>query len=167
MQLKVGPAAALNGLGGWFWSIGLFSVFVNLLMLTGPLYMLQVYDRVLGSRSKATLVALTLLIAALYAIMGLLDHARSRVAARRARGRDDVVAARRDGVPRGPRPRGRRNSPMPMSLTRRRSGSNRPLNTRRQAAFGAASRSAFHVQGSSSSRRLGSWVRMRPRMSVR
>jgi hypothetical protein len=82
MQLKVGPAAALGGLGGWFWSIGLFSVFVNLLMLTGPLYMLQVYDRVLGSRSEATLVALTLLIAALFAIMGMLDHARSRVAAR-------------------------------------------------------------------------------------
>jgi hypothetical protein len=46
-------------------------------------------------------------------------------------------------------------------------GSNRPLTTRRQAAFGAASRFAVHVQGSRSSRRLGSWVRMRPRMSVR
>ncbi|MES2968568.1 MAG: type I secretion system permease/ATPase, partial [Pseudomonadota bacterium] len=34
----------------------LFSIFVNVLMLTGPLYMLQVYDRVLGSRSEATLV---------------------------------------------------------------------------------------------------------------
>jgi hypothetical protein len=44
---------------------------------------------------------------------------------------------------------------------------NRPLNTRRQAAFGAASRFAVHVQGSSSSRCLGSWLRMRPRMSLR
>ncbi|MCB1347955.1 MAG: hypothetical protein KDK11_04685, partial [Maritimibacter sp.] len=35
---------------GLFWAAGIFSVFVNLLMLTGPLYMLQVYDRVLGSR---------------------------------------------------------------------------------------------------------------------
>jgi ABC-type protease/lipase transport system fused ATPase/permease subunit len=35
----------------FYWSVGLFSFFVNLLMLTGPLYMLQVYDRVLGSRS--------------------------------------------------------------------------------------------------------------------
>jgi ATP-binding cassette, subfamily C, bacterial len=51
-------------------------------MLTGPLYMLQVYDRVLSSRSEATLVALTLLIAVLFAIMGLLDHARGRLAAR-------------------------------------------------------------------------------------
>ena len=32
-----------------FWAAGVFSAFVNLLMLTGPLYMLQVYDRVLGS----------------------------------------------------------------------------------------------------------------------
>jgi PrtD family type I secretion system ABC transporter len=76
------PVAALRGLSGWFWSIGLFSVFVNLLMLAGPLYMLQIYDRVLSSRSEATLVALTLLIAFLFAAMGLLDHARSRVAAR-------------------------------------------------------------------------------------
>jgi ABC transporter transmembrane region len=77
-----GPEAGVRGLSGWFWAIGLFGVFANLLMLTGPLYMLQVYDRVLSSRSEATLLALTLLIAALYAIMGLLDYARGRLAAR-------------------------------------------------------------------------------------
>ncbi|MDP4032705.1 MAG: ABC transporter transmembrane domain-containing protein, partial [Pseudorhodobacter sp.] len=60
----------------------LFSVFVNLLMLTGPLYMLQVYDRVLGSRSEATLVALTILMVSLFLAMGVLDHARSRLLAR-------------------------------------------------------------------------------------
>jgi ATP-binding cassette, subfamily C, bacterial len=76
------PKTVFRGLGFWFWSIGLFSVFVNLLMLTGPIYMLQVYDRVLSSRSEATLVALTLLIALLFAIMAVLDHARSRLAAR-------------------------------------------------------------------------------------
>lgn len=59
-----------------------FSIFVNLLMLAGPLYMLQVYDRVLSSRSVETLVALTVLIAALYILMGLLDYARGRVMAR-------------------------------------------------------------------------------------
>jgi ATP-binding cassette subfamily C protein len=59
-----------------------FSVFLNLLMLTGPLYMLQVYDRVLGSRSEATLVALTGLVAFLFVAMGVLDHARGRVLAR-------------------------------------------------------------------------------------
>ncbi|MDX5403383.1 MAG: type I secretion system permease/ATPase, partial [Rhodobacterales bacterium] len=51
-------------------------------MLTGPIYMLQVYDRVLGSGSVATLVALTSLVAFLYGIMGLLDHARGRIMAR-------------------------------------------------------------------------------------
>ncbi|MFN4154233.1 MAG: type I secretion system permease/ATPase [Paracoccaceae bacterium] len=60
----------------------LFSVFVNLLMLTGPLYMLQVYDRVLGSRSEATLVALSVLVLFLFLAMGLQDHARSRLLAR-------------------------------------------------------------------------------------
>ncbi|PZX18875.1 ATP-binding cassette subfamily C protein [Palleronia aestuarii] len=65
-----------------FWAVGLFSLFVNLLMLTGPLYMLQVYDRVLGSRSEATLVALTILMAFLFLMMGVLDFARGRVLAR-------------------------------------------------------------------------------------
>ena len=65
-----------------YWSVGLFSVFVNLLMLTGPLYMLQVYDRVLGSRSEETLVALSILVVFLYGSMGVLDYARGRVAAR-------------------------------------------------------------------------------------
>ena len=51
-------------------------------MLTGPIYMLQVYDRVLGSRSEATLIALTLLVAFLYGMMGLLDFARGRIMGR-------------------------------------------------------------------------------------
>ena len=42
----------------YYWFVAIFSFLVNMLMLTGPLYMLQVYDRVLGSRSEATLVAL-------------------------------------------------------------------------------------------------------------
>ena len=65
-----------------FVSIGLFSAFVNLLMLTGPLFMLQIYDRVLVSRSEATLVALVGIVAFLFLMMGLLDHARARVLAR-------------------------------------------------------------------------------------
>ncbi|MCZ4353794.1 type I secretion system permease/ATPase [Roseovarius aestuarii] len=65
-----------------YWFVGLFSAFVNLLMLTGPIYMLQVYDRVLGSRSVETLVALTGLVAFLYLMMGILDYARGRVMAR-------------------------------------------------------------------------------------
>ena len=65
-----------------FVSIGVFSAFVNLLMLTGPLFMLQVYDRVLASRSEATLVALVAIVAFLFLAMGLLDHARARVLVR-------------------------------------------------------------------------------------
>lgn len=60
----------------------LFSIFINLLMLTGPLYMLQVYDRVLASRSEPTLIALSVLVVFLFLAMGLLDHARSRVLSR-------------------------------------------------------------------------------------
>lgn len=65
-----------------FLAIGVFSFFVNLLMLTGPMFMLQVYDRVLGSRSEETLVALLVLVAGLYFLMGILDYVRGRVAAR-------------------------------------------------------------------------------------
>ena len=59
-----------------------FSVFTNLLMLTGPLFMLQIYDRVLGSRSEETLVALAVLVASLYFFLWLLEFARGRVMAR-------------------------------------------------------------------------------------
>ena len=62
--------------------VGLFSVFVNLLMLTGPLFMLQIYDRVLSSRSEPTLVALFVLVAFLYLMMALLDHSRGLLVAR-------------------------------------------------------------------------------------
>ena len=63
--------AVLKASAAGFLAIGLFSFFVNLLVLTGPLFMLQIYDRVLSSRSEATLVALTGLIVALYLIMGV------------------------------------------------------------------------------------------------
>lgn len=67
---------------GLLWSAAAFSVFVNLLMLTGPLFMLQVYDRVLGSGSEETLLALVILMVFLYLMMGFLDYARGRVMAR-------------------------------------------------------------------------------------
>jgi len=61
-----------------FLFVALFSMAVNL----RPLYMLQVYDRVLGSRSVETLIALSLLATFLFAMMGLLDHVRGRVMGR-------------------------------------------------------------------------------------
>ena len=62
--------------------VGLFSFAVNLLMLTGPLFMMQVYDRVLASRSVETLTALFLLVAFLFTLMGVIDLARNRVMSR-------------------------------------------------------------------------------------
>lgn len=65
-----------------FVGVGIFSFFVNLLMLTGPIYMLQVYDRVLMSRSMATLISISVVMLALYFFMGLFDFWRSRVLVR-------------------------------------------------------------------------------------
>jgi ATP-binding cassette subfamily C protein len=65
-------------------AVAIFSAFVNALMLTGPIFMLQVYDRVLGSRSQETLLALFGLVVALFAAMGLLDLARARIMSRLA-----------------------------------------------------------------------------------
>lgn len=79
-QLEI--RAACSAMNGTLVAVLVFSVLVNLLMLTGPLYMLQVYDRVLGSQSEATLVALTVLITFLFLAMGFLDHARARIMAR-------------------------------------------------------------------------------------
>jgi len=62
--------------------VALFSFFVNMLMLTGPLYMLNIYDRVLSSRSFETLIALSVLVAFLYGMMGILDFVRGRVMGR-------------------------------------------------------------------------------------
>lgn len=65
-----------------FTAVGIFSLFVNLLYLTPSLYMLQVYDRVLASRSHFTLYMLTALIAGLYLLMSVLELLRSRVLVR-------------------------------------------------------------------------------------
>lgn len=59
-----------------------FSLFANLLLLTGPVFMLQVYDRVLGSGSQETLVALSGLVLFLFCILGLMDHLRGRIMTR-------------------------------------------------------------------------------------
>lgn len=61
------------------YSIGVFSFFVNFLMLTPSIYMLQVYDRVLNSRNETTLLMLTLIVLGLYLLMGLLESVRSAI----------------------------------------------------------------------------------------
>ncbi len=77
-ELRAARQASL----GLMWWVALFSIFTNLLVLTGPIYMLQVYDRVLVSESLPTLVALTVLAGCLYTVMGVLDHARGRIMVR-------------------------------------------------------------------------------------
>lgn len=65
-----------------FLTVILFSAFVNLLMITGPLFMMQVYDRVLGSGSEATLLALFVLVAFLFGAMAVLDIVRNQIMSR-------------------------------------------------------------------------------------
>jgi ABC-type protease/lipase transport system fused ATPase/permease subunit len=64
-----------------FFSV-VFSLLYNLLRLAGPLFMLLIYDRVLPSRSEATLVALLLLLIVILVVMTLLDYSRRRIMAR-------------------------------------------------------------------------------------
>ena len=63
-------------------SVGIFSSVVNVLTLTGSIYMLQVYDRVLLSRSVETLVVLSLLALVAYGLQGALDVLRMRILSR-------------------------------------------------------------------------------------
>ena len=67
-----------------FWSVAVFSGVVNMLMLAGPLYMLQIYDRVLSARSVPTLVALSVFLVGAYVFQGALDIVRSRIVVRAA-----------------------------------------------------------------------------------
>ena len=74
--------------------VGLFSFCINLLLLVGPIYMLQVYDRVLASGSMPTLVYLTIAAVGLIFAGALLEAARARVLVRLAGRLDDVFDER-------------------------------------------------------------------------
>ena len=73
---------ALQQLRNAFIGVGLFSALINLLTLTGSLFMLQVYDRVLPSKSVPTLIALGLIVLGLYAFQAIFDVIRSRILVR-------------------------------------------------------------------------------------
>jgi ATP-binding cassette, subfamily C, type I secretion system permease/ATPase len=87
-------AAALRACRQAFLAIGLFSGMSNILMLTGSLFMLEVYDRVLPSRSVPTLVALLILTAGLYAAQGFIDAIRSRILVRIGDSLDEAMSMR-------------------------------------------------------------------------
>ena len=75
-------AAGLAACKGAFIAVGALTGVINVLMLTGSLFMLQVYDRVLPSRSVPTLLALGAMAAALFAFQGFLDMCRGRILVR-------------------------------------------------------------------------------------
>lgn len=75
---------ALRGLRKRFLLVALFSAAVNILMLTGPVFMLQVYDRVLSSGSIATLQGLFIIVVVLFIFLGFYDFLRQRMLSRAA-----------------------------------------------------------------------------------
>ena len=81
-QKKSTVKAAWSALWGGFLAVGFFSMILNLLMLAGPLYMLQVYDRVLTSQNMDTLIALSILLGGVFVVTGLLDLIRMRILSR-------------------------------------------------------------------------------------
>ena len=73
---------ALQRFRGAFVGVALFSALSNLLTLTGSIFMLQVYDRVLPSKSVPTLIGLGLIVVGLYAFLAIFDLIRARVLVR-------------------------------------------------------------------------------------
>jgi len=70
-----------------------FSFFINLLMFVGPLYMLQIYDRVLSSRNETTLIMLSIIAIGMLACYGLLEFVRTRLLVRAGMQFDEVIAS--------------------------------------------------------------------------
>jgi ATP-binding cassette subfamily C protein len=85
---------ALRACRGAFIGVGLMSCIINLLYLTGSIFMLEIYDRVLPSRSVATLVGLVIIAAGLYFAQGVLDLIRGRILGRIGTALDEALNAR-------------------------------------------------------------------------
>ena len=92
---KIGQVReALGSLAPVVPTLTLISCIVNVLALTGSFYMLQVYDRVLASRSIPTLLALSALAVGLYVFQGLLEVIRGQIFVRLASRLDRKLAAK-------------------------------------------------------------------------
>src|SRR6476660_5375244 len=87
-------ASALGACKRAFLAIALFSGMSNILMLSGALFMLEIYDRVLPSRSVPTLVALLIFVTGLYFAQGLIDLIRGRILVRVGNSLDEALSAR-------------------------------------------------------------------------
>lgn len=81
-QKKSELAEALKTCKSAFIGAGVFSFFINILMLTSPIYMLQIYDRVLASRNITTLTVLTTVAVGLFWVYAILETLRTRVLVR-------------------------------------------------------------------------------------
>lgn len=77
-----------------FIHVGIFSFFINLIMLVPPLYMLQIYDRVMVSRSQETLIMLTAVLIWMFATLAILELVRSRVLSRLSNRLDQALTQR-------------------------------------------------------------------------
>src|SRR5215831_6562795 len=86
----------LQACQGYFITAAIFSLAINLLYLAGPLFMLQVYDRVISSGSEITLLMLTIALLLAYLSLAGLDAVRARVDAHQHPARPDHGAARHD-----------------------------------------------------------------------
>ncbi len=93
MQNSNSSPSLFDILNGTLGALVAFSMVVNILALTGPLFMLQIYDRVLTSGSVPTLAGLVILMILLYLFMGLLDLIRSRVMVRVSQRLDYMVGS--------------------------------------------------------------------------
>ena len=87
-------AAFVRSYKGAFIGVGLMSAVVNILTLTGTVYMLEVYDRVLPSKSVPTLVGLSIIVIGLFALQGGLEFIRSRVLSNIGAGLDEIFGNR-------------------------------------------------------------------------
>ncbi len=85
-------ADVFRPVAGAFGGVLVLSIFANLLVFTSPIYSLQVYDRVLGSRNTTTLAMITLVAVGLYVTYALIDHYRSRALGGVAVAVDAVIA---------------------------------------------------------------------------
>jgi PrtD family type I secretion system ABC transporter len=85
---------ATRGLKSAFAAVIGFSAVINVLMLSGSLFMMEVYDRVLPSRSLSTLAGLFIIVVFLYAVQGILELVRGRILVRIGTRLDEELAAR-------------------------------------------------------------------------
>lgn len=89
-ELTAALQACRNALIG----VGVFSAVSNILMLTGSVFMLEVYDRVLPSKSVPTLIGLCVIAAFLFATLGMIDLIRSRIMVRIGASLDESLSGR-------------------------------------------------------------------------